>query len=343
MTPKNNKASGSITAEATKLPDFLLSLLRYLLECKNVIFTATVHDIFHMMLSYSADFYQIIFQKYREKLMVQCSTALQTVVTSSLSLGLGKISAEGKTCLVGLGRSLIDQLLLIVKDLEGVYKFYLIMNSKRFMVLTSPHIIPGGGNGSSGGKMSIQEQLRKMFEIFINCLFEIQQFLKKLITFIPITSSEVITPLPSSSSSASSTLPKIDEQSDGLSSAEKEVLGKFIAINLKNPLLTATVTDSAVGVSELGKESENDETLNQDKMILRQYSQTVQQILSQVKRQKTPTVVTSGEATKKNIRKRPLKPSSAASGNASSIILPEGEGGVMQDPSATTSNKIQRR
>lgn len=279
--------------------------------------------------------------------MVQCSTALQTVVTSSLSLGLGKISAEGKTCLVGLGRSLIDQLLLIVKDLEGVYKFYLIMNSKRFMVLTSPHVIPGGGNGSSGGKMSIQEQLRKMFEIFINCLFEIQQFLKKLITFIPITSSEVITPvippLPSSSSSSSSTLPKIDEQSDGLSSAEKELLGKFIAINLKNPLPTATVTDSVVGGSEIGKESENDETLNQDKMILRQYSQTVQQILSQVKRQKTPTVVTSGEATKKNIRKRPLNKSSAVSGNTSSIILPEGEGGVMQDPSATTSNKIQRR
>jgi hypothetical protein len=114
----------------------LLGILRYVLESKNIFYTATVFTILQEMIESLGKIYFLYFQKYQQK------DILHTLADSTITV---------------IDHMIVEELLTITKEIDLIYRFYQLLSNKRYL------------------NSSISETLFTIIELFVNQIQSIKQ------------------------------------------------------------------------------------------------------------------------------------------------------------------------
>jgi hypothetical protein len=132
----NDIFPSSSTNGVIKVHELLLGILRYVLESKNIFYTATVFTILQQMIESLRNIYFLYFQKYQRKDILR----LLTIVTIATS-----------------DHSIVEELLILVKELDLIYRFYQLLSNKRYL------------------NASLSETVFTVIEVFMNQIQEMKQ------------------------------------------------------------------------------------------------------------------------------------------------------------------------
>jgi hypothetical protein len=132
----NDIFPSSSTNGAIKVHELLFGILRYVLESKNIFYTATVFTILQHMIDSLRNIYFLYFQKYQRKDILR----LLTIVTIATS-----------------DHSIVEELLILIKELDLIYRFYQLLSNKRYL------------------NASLSEAVFTVIEVFMNQIQEMKQ------------------------------------------------------------------------------------------------------------------------------------------------------------------------
>jgi hypothetical protein len=132
----NDIFPSSSTNGVIKVHELLFGILRYVLESKNIFYTATVFTILQHMIDSLRNIYFLYFQKYQRKDILR----LLTIVTIATS-----------------DHSIVEELLILIKELDLIYRFYQLLSNKRYL------------------NASLSEAVFTVIEVFMNQIQEMKQ------------------------------------------------------------------------------------------------------------------------------------------------------------------------